>query len=91
MNQLARPVIVGASEAKSHLSALLDRVERGEEVVITRHGHPVAWLVPERRRIDRDGARNALNDLNRRREQLAAAGVRFQEGELHAMLEKERR
>jgi prevent-host-death family protein len=37
---------VGAFEAKTHLSALLDRVERGEEVTITRRGLPVAKLVP---------------------------------------------
>lgn len=37
---------VGAYEAKAHLSALLDRVERGERVTITRHGRPVALLVP---------------------------------------------
>ena len=38
--------IVGAFEAKTHLSALLDRVERGEQVTITRHGKAVAKLVP---------------------------------------------
>ena len=37
---------VGAFEAKNKLSALLDRVEQGEEIVITRHGRPVARLVP---------------------------------------------
>lgn len=37
---------VGAFEAKTHLSALLERVERGEEIVITRHGRPVARLMP---------------------------------------------
>lgn len=37
---------VGAFEAKTHLSALLERVERGEEIVITRHGRPVARLLP---------------------------------------------
>ena len=36
---------VGAFEAKTKLSELLDRVERGEEIVITRHGKPVARLV----------------------------------------------
>lgn len=36
---------VGVLEAKTQLSALLDAVERhGEEVVITRHGRPVAYL-----------------------------------------------
>jgi prevent-host-death family protein len=39
-------VEVGAFEAKTHLSQLLDQVERGETVVITRHGRPVARLVP---------------------------------------------
>jgi prevent-host-death family protein len=47
---------VGAFEAKTHLSALLEEVERGEEVTITRHGKPVARLVPaaaiDRERID---------------------------------------
>ena len=37
---------IGAFEAKTNLSELLDRVERGEEVVITRRGRPVARLVP---------------------------------------------
>ena len=37
---------VGAFEAKTHLSALLDAVEAGEEIVITRRGRAVARLVP---------------------------------------------
>jgi prevent-host-death family protein len=37
---------VGAYEAKTHLPALLDRVEQGEQITITRHGVPVATLVP---------------------------------------------
>lgn len=37
---------VGAYEAKTHLADLLDRVANGEEVTITRHGVPVARLVP---------------------------------------------
>lgn len=39
-------VSVGAFEAKTHLSELLQRVERGERVTITKHGRPVAQLVP---------------------------------------------
>ena len=34
------------NEAKAGLSALLDRVERGEELVITRHGKPIAHIIP---------------------------------------------
>jgi prevent-host-death family protein len=37
---------VGAYEAKTHLSTLLERVARGESITITRHGTPVAMLVP---------------------------------------------
>lgn len=40
-------ITVGAFEAKTKLSELLDRVERGEEIVITRHGKPVARLVAD--------------------------------------------
>jgi prevent-host-death family protein len=37
---------VGAFEAKTHLSELLDRVRHGEKITITRHGVPAAMLVP---------------------------------------------
>jgi prevent-host-death family protein len=50
-------ITVGAFEAKTRLSALLERVSRGEEVVITKHGRPVARLVPasvvDRAQVDR--------------------------------------
>jgi prevent-host-death family protein len=39
---------VGTFEAKTHLSTLLEQVERGEEITITRHGKAVARLVPLR-------------------------------------------
>lgn len=37
-------ITVGAFEAKTNLSALLDRVASGEDVLITKHGKPVARL-----------------------------------------------
>ena len=37
---------INLAHAKAHLSELLDRVEAGEELVITRHGKPVAQLSP---------------------------------------------
>lgn len=40
---------VGMHEAKTQLSKLVERVEGGEEVVITRRGEPAARLIPERR------------------------------------------
>jgi prevent-host-death family protein len=39
-------VTVTVVEAKAHLSELLDKVESGEEVTITRHGRPVAQISP---------------------------------------------
>lgn len=38
---------IQASEAKTHLPSLLDDVERGETLIITRHGKPIARLVPD--------------------------------------------
>ena len=44
---------IGAYEAKTHLSEILTRVERGERIVITRHGRPVAHLIPPPGAADR--------------------------------------
>jgi prevent-host-death family protein len=43
------PDEIGAYEAKTHLPALLERVQRGEHITITKHGKPIARLVPIRR------------------------------------------
>jgi prevent-host-death family protein len=40
---------VQASEAKTHFARLLDEVERGETIVINRHGRAIARIVPEAR------------------------------------------
>jgi prevent-host-death family protein len=54
VNQLERVMHeIGAFEAKNKLSTLLDRVERGEEVLITRRGKAVARLVPAEPGFDR--------------------------------------
>ena len=37
---------MSVAHAKAHLSELLNAVESGEEVVITRHGRPIARVVP---------------------------------------------
>ena len=38
---------IQASEAKAHLATLLDEVERGETLIITRHGKAIARMIPE--------------------------------------------
>ena len=57
---------VGAFEAKNTLGTLLDRVERGEEIVITRHGKPVARLSSVTGRIDRTQAAEAAQRIRDR-------------------------
>jgi antitoxin (DNA-binding transcriptional repressor) of toxin-antitoxin stability system len=54
---------IGAFEAKNTLGSLLDLVERGEEVVITRRGKPVARLVRETAIPNRAKARRAAADI----------------------------
>jgi prevent-host-death family protein len=44
-------VTVNLAQAKAHLSELLDKVEAGEEVVITRHGRAVAHIRPAERPV----------------------------------------
>lgn len=59
---------VQASEAKTHLPRLLDEVERGETIVITRHGRPIARIIPEtdRRRADFERAVRGFEVLRQR-------------------------
>ena len=59
---------VGAFEAKNKLGQLLDQVERGEEIVITRHGKQVARLVPPQQAVNRDRARAAIRRIRERAE-----------------------
>jgi len=61
---------IGAFEAKNTLGSLLDRVERGEEIVITRHGKAVARLVPNERRVDEARGLAALERIRERARQL---------------------
>jgi prevent-host-death family protein len=58
---------VKASEAKTHLPQLLDEVERGETIIITRHGRAIARIVPERdlRRQEIDRAIEDIRELGK--------------------------
>ena len=59
---------IQASEAKTHLPQLLDEVEQGETIVITRHGRPIARLVPEaeRRQAEIDEAVESIRARRKR-------------------------
>jgi prevent-host-death family protein len=60
---------VDASEAKNKFGQLLDWVEQGEEITITRHGKEVARLSPIRQGFDRNAARAAVRRIRERAEQ----------------------
>jgi len=59
---------IQASEAKTHLPQLLDEVERGETLIITRHGRAIARIVPEvnHQQTKIDEAMAAIRSLRRR-------------------------
>jgi prevent-host-death family protein len=76
---------IQASEAKTHLPQLLDDVERGETVVITRHGRAIARLVPEaqRRQAEIDQAIEAMSRLRARVGKLTLEELRSARHEGH--------
>ena len=57
---------VGAFEAKTHLSALLDRVAKGETITITRHGLPAAILAPVEKALSHQEIVEGMRDLRKR-------------------------
>ena len=70
---------VGAFEAKNTLGSLLDRVEQGEQIVITRHGKAVARLVPATGAIDRSQAQEAARRIRARSSQVAIRPANWEE------------
>ena len=69
---------VSAYDAKTHLPKLSERAERGERFIITRHGRPVAQLVPYQP-DDRSALEQSLADVARRRARLGTKGVRLKD------------
>lgn len=69
---------VGAFAAKTHFSALLERAAQGEEIVITRHGRPIARLLPavvtEEGQVER-----AIAALKSLRQEASLKGLSWQE------------
>lgn len=67
-------ITVGAFEAKTHLSTLLERVAAGEEVTITKHGKPIARLV-KAEDLDRERAVQAVERLKQLRKGTTLGGL----------------
>lgn len=60
------------AEAKSQFSAVIERAAAGEEVTITKHGKPVAKVVPVRTERDREKARAAFDAIIKLRDKSGA-------------------
>jgi prevent-host-death family protein len=70
---------VGAYEAKTHLSELLEKVEAGEEIVITRHGAAVAKLVPVKKEITAEERAAAIERIQRLGASLSLGGLKVKD------------
>ncbi len=80
---------VGILQAKTQLSALVDQVEAGKEVTITRHGRPVARLVSAVAANDTDRSRAAFARIVARRKAIKTGGMSWEE--LKALRDEGRR
>lgn len=69
--------VIAAYEAKTHFAELLERVESGEELTITRHGTPVARLVPVRRRATPEQRRAAIEGMRQLAKGLSLRGLKL--------------
>jgi prevent-host-death family protein len=70
---------VGAYEAKTHLSELLEKVEAGEEIIITKHGAPVAKLVPVKKEASAEERAAAVRRIQKLRTRLSLAGLKIKD------------
>lgn len=70
---------VSAFDAKNRLGGLLDLVEQGEEITITRHGKPVARLVAANDKFDREAALRAVREIEEMRKGVTLGGIPIRE------------
>jgi prevent-host-death family protein len=66
---------IQASEAKTHFLRILDDVERGESVIVTRHGKRVARLIPEVE-IDRERVQQAIDEMAALRQRIGKVSLK---------------
>jgi prevent-host-death family protein len=71
--------VVDIFEAKNNLSELLDWVEHGGQVTITRHGKEIARLVPPRGAANRESARAAAEGIRQMSKGVALGGLKIKD------------
>ena len=65
---------IQASEAKTHFLRILDDVERGESIIVTRHGKRVARLIPDVE-IDRERVQRAIDEMHALRQRIGRVSL----------------
>ena len=65
---------IQASVAKTKFLSILDDVERGESVIVTRHGKPIARIVPEAQ-IDRERVERAIESMRALRQRIGKVSL----------------
>jgi prevent-host-death family protein len=70
---------VGSYDAKTHFSELLEKVASGEEITITKHGTPVARLVPVKKEHSRQDRRAAIERIIKLSEGLSLGGLKVRD------------
>lgn len=78
--------IIGSLEAETHLPQLLERVAKGEEFTITKHGKPVARLVPAEITEPGPDVRAVVEEVKQLRKGRTLGGLRIRD-----MIEEGRR
>jgi prevent-host-death family protein len=81
---------VGIFEAKTSLSSLVDEVEKGAEVIITRHGKPVAKLVGCRDHMPEDLIAKRKQAIAEIREMARKRGLRISHEEIKSWIDEGR-
>jgi prevent-host-death family protein len=71
--------VVGAYDAKTHFSELLEKVAAGEEITITRHGTPVARLVPVTKTSTVEKRRAAIARIKELSQGLTLGGLKIRD------------
>jgi len=70
---------VGAYEAKTNLSKLLEKVEAGEEITITKHGAPIAKLVPVKKQVRPEERIAAIERIQKLATGLSLSGLKIKD------------
>lgn len=70
---------VGAYDAKTHFSELLEQVQAGEEITITKHGTPVARIVPVKKATTPQERRAAIERWKELSKGLSLGGLKIRD------------